>query len=243
MALHLTDAGRYPAAPDLLRPSPSGFRYLAAAVAPPAGPPFVRRNARRTRLLADLKRAAAQLERQPDVRSVTVYRAVLIPPIRPRAGRSARFDVAVLVETSSPAAAEAVRTEPAYVQLARLLQDASADVYATSATCTRSLGDVDHHRQGLFLFNHFVGTDREDLTRLWEHLAAWYVAEAGLDNSTLLAPSDPAGFVLINHARWDGRGPLRLAVEQFRRRTFRTYVRANLRANGVVAMPVLARLA
>jgi hypothetical protein len=120
-----------------------------------------------------------------------------------------------------------------------------------AAGCVRSLGEVEQSRGGLFLFNHFApenpgGITREAAIELWEHLAGWYVAETGLDNSTLLAPievgAEPSDYVLVNHARWD-KAPMRLAAEQFGKPSFYRYVRANLAAAGVIAMPVLYRLA
>ena len=41
---------------------------------------------------------------------------------------------------------------------------------------------------------------------LWDYLARSYQVEAGLDNSTVLAPLDgeASNFVIISRARWDG---------------------------------------
>jgi hypothetical protein len=51
-----------------------------------------------------------------------------------------------------------------------------------------------------------------------------------------------ADYVFVNHARWDRSLP-RLMLEQFAKPSFWTYVRAGLRANRTVAMPILYRLA
>jgi hypothetical protein len=48
--------------------------------------------------------------------------------------------------------------------------------------------------------------------------------------------------VLINHARWDG-SLAAFAARQLPKKTFRSYLLANLKANHVAAMPVLYRLA
>ena len=112
-----------------------------------------------------------------------------------------------------------------------------------AARCTKSIGDVDKSRPGgLFLFNYFVAEDTDVALELWEHLAGWYVAETGADNSTLLQPIGAAPWVFVNHARWDG-GLARFAAHQFAKRSFFTFVRANLRANKTTSMPVLYRLA
>jgi hypothetical protein len=64
-----------------------------------------------------------------------------------------------------------------------------------------------------------------------------------MDNSTLLAPLEdqPSDYVVINHARWDGL--LGFAVRQFTKKSFRSYMVANLDAHDVGAMPILYRLA
>ena len=243
MELHIVDHRPEYAPPPFLEPPQAGYLYIAAAVAPPAGPPFVRRNARRAGLLARLKDYAAELARLDPVERATVYRAVLIPPVGRRTPHPARYDVAVLVETASGGVLSAVRNSPTCERMLADLAATAGDVHVMAARCVRSLGDVDKGREGLFLFNHFVAEDTEAATQLWEHLAGWYVAETGLDNSTLLAPiGDENDYVFVNHARWDKSLP-RLAVEQFSKPSFRSYVRANLRANRTVAMPIFYRLA
>lgn len=48
-------------------------------------------------------------------------------------------------------------------------------------------------------------------------------------------------YVMINHARWDHSPPLFMA-RQLPKRTFRSYMLANLRARHLSALPVLYRL-
>jgi hypothetical protein len=111
-----------------------------------------------------------------------------------------------------------------------------------NATCAKCVGDVDKSRQGLFLFNHFVAEDPDVALQLWDYLADWYRIETGLDNSTLLTPIGAADYVFVNHARWDYSLP-RFMVHQFTKPSFFSYVRANLQANRVGAMPILYRIA
>ncbi|MGH3264276.1 MAG: hypothetical protein ACRDNS_20035 [Trebonia sp.] len=242
MELQILNPSPKYAPPEFVPPPSAGYLHIGAAVAPPVGPPFVRRDPRRTALLDRLKHIAADIERSPEVRSVTVYRAVLVPPAGRTTPHPARFDVAVLIETSSPEVLDEVRGSEPYRQLLAAITAVTTDVHAMAARCLRSLGEVDRRRPGLFLFNHFTAPHAEAATGLWEHLAGWYVAETGLDNSTLLAPIGASDYVFVNHARWDKSLP-RFALEQFSKKTFRSYVRANLKANQVVAMPVLYRLA
>jgi hypothetical protein len=229
------------APPTFQPPPPWGYLHIAAAVAPPTGSPFVRRDARRTALLTALKRLAADLQQLSAARRVTVYRGVLVPPAG-RGTRRARFDVAVLIETTSPGVLDEVRATEPYRRLLAAVTETSSELHVMAARCVRSLGEVDRGRPGLFLFNHFAAEDPGVAVGLWEHLAGWYAAETGLDNSTLLEPIEPVDYVLVNHARWD-KSVWRLALEQLTKKTFRSYVVGNLRANHTVAMPVLYRLA
>lgn len=228
----------------LRAPLPYGYLHIAAAVEPPRqpGPPFPGRSARKAALLNRLKELAAELRGLDAVERATVYRAVLVPPAEPGTGHPARFDVAVLIETPSPdRIAEVQQAEP-YRQLLRAVTEAAQDVHVMAARNGRLVADVDKSRQGIFLFNHFTTEDAEVALQLWDRLAGWYAVETGLDNSTLLQPIGDADYVFVNHARWDV-GLARLMLEQFVKPSFWTYVRANLRANRTVAMPVLYRLA
>ena len=226
------------------QPLATGYIHVAAAVDPPRqpGPPFPRRSERRAAMLNRLKQTAAALERLQAVERATLYRAVLVPPAEPAAAHPARFDVAALIETASTEAIGAVQGSGAYRELVDTVQDGARDMHVMTARCARLIADVDKSRRGLYLFNHFAAEDAGLALELWERLAGWYVAETGLDNSTLLQPIGAADYVFVNHARWD-HGLLRLMLEQFARPSFWTYVRANLRANRTVAMPVLYRLA
>jgi len=232
----------YPPA-ELIEPAPYGYIHLAAAVAPPTGrTPFPPRSPARTALLARLKTAARELEARPDVVKATVYRAAVAPPVRTGGRGPIPHDVVVLVETAMPEAISDVRASVSYERLARELAQAASDVRTTEATCVKRIGDVDKTRPGVFLFNYFLADDVPAALELWDHLAGWYVKETGLDNSTVLRPAADAGFAFVNHARWDG-GLTRFAARQFGTPSFRTYLLANLKANGVTAVPVLYRLA
>lgn len=233
----------YPPA-RLVAPAPYGYLHLAAAVAPPAGrTPFPARSPARTALLERLKPAARELEARPDVVKATVYRTAVAPPVPVAAGRGPLpHDVVVLVETTTPETVADVRASDPYRRLTGTIRAAAADLRVTEATCAKRIGDVDKTRPGVFLFNYFLADDVPTALDLWDYLAGWYVRRTGLDNSTVLRPTGDAGFAFVNHARWDG-GLARFAAHQFTAPGFRTYLLANLKANGVTAMPMLYRLA
>ncbi len=230
----------------LIEPPALGYIQVAAAVEPPARGPLPGRSAEKRALLANLKSLAGQLEGLETVEKATVYRATLMPPpagyAKEKASHVARYDVVVLIETRSPEVIEEVRATEPFKLLLEAVTDAASDVYVMTARCVRRIGDVDKSRQGLFLFNYFVGDDPEVALELWDYLADWYVVETGLRNSTLLAPTSDADYVFVNHARWDESLPS-FMVRQMAKPSFYRCVLANMRANRTGAMPLLYRLA
>jgi len=237
----------------LLEPSASGYIHLAAEINPPRRPgPIVFRGRSKTALLTSLDELARGLEQVDGVERVTLYEAVAIPPLSrfPYVKEHVdgislpRFDVVLLVETRSPGVIRDVQASAAYRALLGALSAAARRVHVMAARNAKRLGDVDRDRQGLFLFNYFVADDADRALRLWDHLAGWYEVETGLHNSTLLVPveGERSDYLAINHARWD-EGVPRFLSRQLLKKSFRTFVRANLEANQVGVMPVLYRLA
>jgi hypothetical protein len=231
------------APPRFVEPPPYGYVHLGAVVEPPKGrAPFPGSSSRKKELLSKLASLAVKLGQHPEVVRATVYRARLIPPIG-GPGAAASFDVAVLVETTSPATLDTVCASEAYDEILTTLKEASSRLHIMRATCIRSIHDVAKNRRGTYLFNHFVTeAGADDAIALWEQLAGWYAVETNLDNSTLLAPTGgDSDFVFVNHARWD-HGLAWVMLKQLTKRTFRTFVLANLKANRTTAMPVLYQL-
>ncbi len=189
----------------------------------------MRRSVRRDEALEECKILAGRLEALGEVVRATVYRTVLIPPI---AG-APRFDAGALVETTSPETVAGVRSSEAFGRL-------GAD-FAMAACNTRRIGDTEKTLSGTFLFNHFTAEDPEGAVRTWENLTGWYTTKTGVDNSTLLRPIDEAPYAFVNYVRLP-RGPVRFMLDQLLRPSFHTFVRASLRANGMVAMPLLCEL-
>jgi hypothetical protein len=230
----------------LVEPPVAGYLHIAAAVDPPTGPPFVRKSDRRERLIGTLASLAGSLAAEQNVTRATVYRGLVVPPptgpARDKAPHVARYDVAVLVEATSPAVLKELRDSPRCQEMVEAVRESSEDVHIMDAECVKCVGDVDKSRQGLMLFNYFVAEDPEVALELWDYLADWYRIETGLDNSTLLAPIGAADYVFVNHARWDYSLP-RFMLNQFAKPSFFSYVQANMKANRVGAMPILYRMA
>jgi hypothetical protein len=235
----------------LLEPAPLGYLHLAADVQAAHRPgPVLRRGREMLQLLGVLKWQARQLTQLDEVERATVYDALAFTApggyVKGRPSPLPRpwFDVVVLVEATSPEAAAGARSTPEFQALASTLTGQARRVHQIAARNVRRVGDVDKSRPGLFLFNYFTGDDPELAVELWDYLAGWYETETGLGNSTLLTPleGEESDYVMINHARWDHSLPLFMA-RQLPKKTFRSYLLANLAAHHVTAMPVLYRLA
>lgn len=243
---------KYPKA-KLIEPTKLGYIHLAAEVRPRSIPPqrlpFESQRYEKSGLLGRLKCLAYHLEQLDAVERAKVFEATAIAPpssyVRECKGqvRIARFDVAVLVETTSPEAAREVQTTDEYTALLHTLKDEAIHVHTIAARNAKRIADVDKSRQGLFLFNYFVANDAEVALELWDYLSGWYEAETGMDNSTLLVPleGESSDYVAINNARWDV-GLARFLLRQMPKKSFHDYVLANLDANGVGAMPIIYRL-
>jgi hypothetical protein len=245
MTLQLVNQHPKYSPPRFVEPPPYGYIYIGAAVEPPKGrAPLPGRSAQKTELLARLGGLIDRLAEHPDVVRATLYRATLMPPVA-SAGRSAAFDVAVLIEVRTPASLDQVSGSDGYTTLVDTLNEASSQLYVMRATCIRCIADVEKVPRGTYLFNHFLTeASPEDAVALWEHLSGWYTVETDLDNSTLLAPTEGSAsgdFVFVNHARWD-HGVGWVMLHQLAKSTFRSYVLANLKANRTQAIPVLYRL-
>lgn len=209
-------------------PLPYGYIYAGMKVDPPSHAPFVRRSSERDEALEECKALARQFETLDEVVKATVYEAVLIPPIE----GTPRFDVILLVRTASPEAIAAVETSQPYERL---------DVdFVMAARNTRRIGDTEKTLSGTFLFNHFTAEDPVGAVEAWENLTGWYTSKTGVDNSTLLQPISEAPYAFVNYVRLS-RGSVRFLLDQFTKPSFYTFVRATLRANDMVALPLLCK--
>ena len=227
----------------LIEPPSRGYLHLSAEVEPSlGGPPFPRTSAAKRALLDRLRTIADGLEAVPDVDRATVYRSVVTPPpsgYARTAAHPARFDVIVLVETSSGQAMNAVEMTDEYQQLHKELASSSQRLVTAPSRCIKCINDVDKSRAGVYLFNYFVVADRDKALEVWDHLAGWYMTETNLDNSTVLEPVDDADYAFVNHANWPC-GTARLALRQVKP-SFFSFVRANLDASQMGSMPIVCR--
>ena len=196
-----------------------------------------------TRLAKELKARATHIA----AREVNVFRARFRTPgegdelLAARGVHPARYDVVVLIRTESVDAALAVRDSEPCKELAETLRTAARRTHEFVAGNAGYLGEVDHGQDHYFLFNYFYADDRETLLEVWEYTAGWFQAKTALPNSALMRPLDgePADHGLVNHASWPA---LRTFLPSLVfRPTFRRFVLANFKANGVAAQPIIYR--
>jgi hypothetical protein len=231
----------------ILPPNDSGYILLAAEVGRRGV--FGRLNPARRQLLAYAKARCADLAKRADVLEATVFRAVLVAPgegvklIKSRAGaiHHARYDVVILIRTSTVEAARKLRSDPEYAALAAAVRENASYVMEVAACNAVRLGDVDHQRNDVFLFNYFYADDKTELLPVFQHTAGWFQAKTGLANSTVLQPL--AGEVtdngIINHASWPNFRTFLPSL--IFRPSFRSFVLANFAANNIAAQPILYR--
>jgi hypothetical protein len=217
-------------------PTPYGYLYAGFTIDPPRRAPVVRRSRRRDEAITRIAATARRFDELPQVVKATVFRAVFLPPIQ----GAPRFDVVLLVRATSPEALGDLRASEPYAQL-------GADSVITASN-SRRIGvtepfapDVEGADTGAFtsssyLFNHFVASDADHATAAWESLTGWFLTKTGVDNSTLLRPDDGSPYAVINYVRLPGR-TVPFLLNQLIRPTFRTFVRATLRSQGLAAMP------
>lgn len=238
---------------QFIEPTSLGYIHIGAEVQPPRLPvTLLPTRGKKATLLKGLKQCARQLEQLDTVETATVFKAVTLPPFHRfpyikdhrDSLRLARFDVAVLIETSSPAVVPDVQDTSIYGKLVDAIRSEATQMHVMTARNEKRIADVDKTRDGLFIFNHFVADDATVMLELFDHLAGGYEAETGLNNSTLLVPfdDDDADYVAINNARWDV-SRLRFLWWEMTNPGLRNYVQDNLKANQAGSMPVLYRLA
>jgi len=227
---------------QLVDPPPYGYLLFAATVTPPKGPPIVRKDATRQAVLTRVSDHLKEVAQLASVVRATGYRAVVIPPARSPEFRPdlepPRFDVTVLVEVDSPDSLAEVAASPPITALRVLMHDSASRLTEMQARCVKAIADVDKRADGTYLFNYWAAADRNTALELFDHLAPWYQAKTGLQNSTVLQPIDNDEFAFVNHARWDS-GALSIAAHQFLRPSFHRFVRPNLAANHIQVYPAL----
>lgn len=205
-------------------PEQHGFIYLGLTVEGPQRTPVYRWSRRRRDEADRLVAAAALLEERPDVASVRVFRARLVPPL---AG-SLRHDFAVLIRT--------VRMED--IEQVRASDEVSAldgDEILIGENAAR-FGDTESDTRATFLLNHFMVDGAADPVEAWKGLTDWYASTLRVDNSTALRAVRSSDVPFINYVRIPASPPVFL-LNQVLRPSFYRIVRKTLKRNGMRPLP------
>lgn len=233
----------------LISPNPSGYLLLAAEVDLHKRF-FFRESDTKKRLIKTCKSILEKVKGVENVLGANIFKALIIPPGRgkflaQREGKVhiAKFDVVVLIETKNVDSAKSFQSNPLYAELESALKKNSSYFYSIAASNTRRIDNVDHSRNGVFLFNYFFSDDTQQNLDIWEYTAGWFTSETGLGNSTVLLPTNPqqAQYGIINHCRWDRLTDI--VPSLIFKPSFRSYVLENFEANHVAAIPILYQLA
>ncbi|MEV6280298.1 hypothetical protein [Nocardia sp. NPDC051832] len=206
-------------APPYVETAPYGYVYLGFRADPPSRIPLVLPSSRRRAALRRCQDLVRRLQELDEVRTATVYRAIAIQP----SAVSPRFDVIVLIETTSPDTIATVQAAPAFGQL-------QAD-FVMTARNIRRLGDIDRSPAGTFLFNHFTSDDPDRALRYFDSVAGWFSYDAEVDDIALLGPLAPAPYVFVNQVRLPGT--LAGFLLDLMRPNFRNAVYRKMRANQI----------
>ncbi len=208
------------------RPEPYGFVHLGIHSDSPVRTPLVPRTAKRRAAAARLTEVAKELEELPDVISVRVFQARVIPPLP----GMPRHDFAMLIRVANPLGLDSVRESATYRRL-----DATELLAGSNAA---RFGETESTRDGHYLFNHFTVEGKDDPLEAWLSLTDWYASKIGIDNSTALRRrgTESSLFPFINYARLPGN-PLSFLANQLLRPSFHRVVRRTLERERMRALP------
>lgn len=230
-------------------PNESGYLLLALEVDDKA-PLFITESNKKKEVLKKSKALLKTIQQIDYVHNTALFKARFIPPgrggfIKKRANQVhiAQYDVVILIETTEYTDLDRLKKQIDVIQLEKLAIENSGHLHIATAKNIRRMGDVNHDKQGVFLFNFFYADNVAQNLKVWEYTAGWFQDQTGLDNSTLLRTQndDKRLYSVINHCRWDKLSDI-LPFLIFKA-TFKTYVLANFEVNNTTPIPILYKLA
>lgn len=214
--------------PNFSDPEPHGFIYLGFT-AQHQKAPLYRQTPRRREAASRLLEAAEVILDLPDVYSVRVLRAHLVPPLK----GAPRHDLAMIIRTTTHDQLEQVRRM-------KQVTDLGGQEILVGNNAAR-FGDTESDDRGVFLLNHFTVSGDADPVQAWLGLSKWYVSKIRVDNSTALRATGTPEFPLVNYVRLPSSPPAFL-LNQFLRPSFHRVVLGTLKRNGMRAFPGFYRM-
>lgn len=230
--------------------NPSHYIHLVAEIDHSIFPFFLSTSRKKKIMINEAKEWCNRLMDLDGVLEAVVFKSTLIPPgkgkflkERPQEVQVAKYDFAILIETESRQIVDEILKSADYQRITSKLNAISRITHFITATNVRRIDSVNHHKQGVFLFNYFFADNLQQNLGVWEYTAGWFEQETHLDNSTVLLPTDQrtSKYTIINHCRWDKMTDILPSL--IFKKSFRSYVLDNFYANNVAAMPVLYKIA
>lgn len=229
--------------------STSSYIHIAAEIDRKSLPFYLTTSSKKKQLIAQCKAWCSQLEKLNGVIEISLFKASLIPPgtgkyVKENSDRihRARFDFVILIETAPDEVSSTLKQHEIYQKMITEINRVAHRTSVLSASNIRRIDQVNHQKQGVFLFNYFSANATQQNLAVWEYTAGWFEKETALDNSTLLLPSEreTTPFSIINHCRWDKY--MDILPSLIFKRSFHKYVLDNFYANNVGAQPILYRV-
>ena len=233
----------------LVNPSNSGYLLIALEIdkRPPIG--FFIESRKKKEAIKIAKVFSSKSLKHHFIKESNVFKALIIPPgrgnflkQRPNA-LIAKFDLVLLIEFENYEKCKQFSSTLEWADFEKKILSFSKSSITLTGKNIRSIGNVDHTKNGVFLFNYFFADDLKQNLGIWEFTAGWFQYQTNLDNSNLILPDMSKSFPykIINHCRWDNL--FKILPSLLFKKSFKNFVLKNFELNNVAAMPILYRLA
>ncbi|CAL2085646.1 conserved protein of unknown function [Tenacibaculum sp. 190524A02b] len=233
----------------LTNPSPHYYIHIALEIDHSPFPFFLFESKLKKKILKKATLFCSEVLKYSNVIEANVFKALLIPPGKGKYIDEnshkvpiAKFDIALLIKVNSKEALTQLINHQYFKNSLIFFEKNSIHFHYTTAKNIRRIDDVDHAKQGVFLFNYFYAEDVEQNLEVWNYTAGWFEKETKLNNSELMLPlnKNVSNYTVINHCRWDTL--IDILPSLLFKKTFKLYVLDNFYTNNVGAMPILYKL-
>ena len=181
----------------LKEPLSSGFILIAAEVDKKSSI-WGESNAKKS-LIKKVKTLGLELQNNENVVECSLFKASLFPPgrdgelirkLKKSQTIHTQYDVVLLIELSSVEKINEIKNNRCFTNIISAFKDLSSYHFIFNAKNLRRIDNVNHKKNGVFLFNFFVAKNKEQNLGIWEYTAGWFQDQANLNNSTLFDSID-----------------------------------------------------
>ena len=155
----------YPKA-ELISPNTKGYLHIGLEVDYSLFPFFLFTSTRKKEIINKTNQLLSEIEKQQGVDTVSLFRAVIMPPAKQSYLDSikgeihvAKFDIAILIETENIDVAKKIRDHEKTHQLIEYCEKNASFTHITVLENAKRIAEVDKSRKGIFLFNYFYAED------------------------------------------------------------------------------------